>query len=173
MPEDWATGDDISSYAPQTTSKLFSPGDKVFSIDESGDLALVGGIDGALNVYSVRANKVQQSLNPGGGSITDAAWVGDRVAVSTVDGKVLVLSPYSDAEPGIFEAHKGSATAIAVHAGGELLASVGEDSTYVVYDLQSMTCLTQVQTESRKWPQIILLIAMLTVDRLNVRPIPS
>jgi pre-mRNA-processing factor 19 len=148
LPEDWATGDDISSYTPQATSRPFRPGDKVFSVNESGDLALVGGVDDVVDIYSVPENKVQQSLKADGGSITDALWVGDRVAISTAKGKVLVFSPFSDAEPGSFEAHAGSATAVAAHASGELLASVGEDSTYVIYDLQTMSILTQVQTES-------------------------
>ena len=148
VPDDWATGDVISSYTTRTTSKPLQQAANVFSLHEAGDLVLVGGAEGDVDIYSVSENQVQQSLKAGGGSITGAVWVGNRVALSTSKGKVLVFSPLTDGEVGTFDAHTGSATAVTVHASGELLASVGEDRTYAIYDLKTMNALSQVPTSS-------------------------
>ena len=63
---------------------------------------------------------------------------------------MLVFAPLSQGEPGSFEAHTGSATAISVHPSGDMFASVGADGSYVLYDLQSMDTLTQVRADSSK-----------------------
>ena len=151
MPEDWATGETISSYQPKRASKPTQAGGTIFSLHSGGDLALVGGSEGVVDVYSVSQNKVQQTLKPDGGSITDALWIGDQAAVSTSKGKVVVFSPLTDAEVGSFSMHQGSATAITAHPSATFFASVGNDQTYVLYDLKTMQTLTQVPTSSSKW----------------------
>ena len=103
-----------------------------------------------MDVYSVSQNQVQQSLKAGGGSITGALWLEDRAAISTSKGKVLVFSPLSEGETGVFESHHGSVTAITVHPSGDLLASVGTDRKYVLYDIQTMKVLSEVATDSSK-----------------------
>jgi pre-mRNA-processing factor 19 len=114
-------------------------------------LVLVGGANGVVDIYSIPENKVQQSLKADGGAITGARWIGDRAAVSTSKGKVVIFSPLTDGDAGSFQVHNGSAKGIAVHASGEILASIGEDGSYVLYDLQTMEVLSQVMTATSKY----------------------
>ena len=150
VPEEWATGDDISSYAPKVTSKPFFKGGTSVAVLESGDLALVGSVEGAAGVYSVSQNKMVQTLSSGGGSVTDTLWAGDRPVISSTTGKITVFSPHSDTELITFDTHAASVTAIALHPSGDLLASVGEDKSYALYDLENLRPLTQVPSESSK-----------------------
>ncbi len=135
----------------------------VYSLHKSGDLALVGGSNGVVDVYSASQNQVQQSLKADSGVVTNALWIEDRAAVSTSKGKVLIFSPLSGDEPGLFDAHSGSVTAITVHPSGDLLASVGADRKYVLYDLQTMKVLTEVATDSSKCHRCCLLTIELTL----------
>lgn len=116
-----------------------------------------------MDVYSISPNQVQQSLKAGGGSITGALWIEDRAAISTSKGKVLIFSPLSGGETGVFESHNGSATAITVHPSGDLLASVGTDRKYVLYDLQTMNVLSEVATDSSKCNRCFLSTQELTL----------
>ena len=144
VPEDWATGETVSSYSPKLTSKAFFKGGNSLAVDESGDLALVGSDEGAAGVYSVSQNQILHTLSTGGGSVTGTLWAGDRPIVSSSTGKVIVFKPRSDSEEISFDTHSGSATAIALHPSGDILASVGSDGTYALYDLENLRPLTQV-----------------------------
>lgn len=134
----------------------------------SGDLALVGGTDGAAGVYSVSQNQVLQSLDGGDGAITGTLWAGDKAVVSTSSGQVRVFSAKSDGQIGSFGVHAGSATAIALHPCGDILASVGEDRSYVLYDLTTMKLLTQISSTSSMYCSTLGL-KLLTVYRLHMR----
>ncbi|RMZ89380.1 hypothetical protein DV736_g3387, partial [Chaetothyriales sp. CBS 134916] len=148
VPEEWATGDDISAFATKLTTPPLLKGGSSVSVHKAGDLVLVGGVEGAADVYSLSQNKAIQTLSSGGGAVTDTLWAGDGPVLASSTGKVLVFSAQSDAELASFATHSGSVTGIALHPSGDLLASVGEDGTYALYDLVESRPLTQVSSGS-------------------------
>lgn len=92
-------------------------------------------------VYSIAENKIQQSFKTGAG-ITDAAWYGDLPVVSTSSGSVKVY------DQATFTSHAGRANALAVHPSGDMLASVGVDKSFVLYDLLGGKAVNQVYTDA-------------------------
>ena len=146
VPEGWATSGDISSLTPKQTSEPLYPGASFLSLHADGDLALVGGVDGIAGVYSISQQRIIQVLKGGGGPITDAVWAGSRAVVSSQSGRIKVFE--GQEELSAFSSHAGSTTAIALHPSGDILASVGDDKSYVLYDLSSMSTITQVYTNS-------------------------
>lgn len=103
-------------------------------------------MDGIAGVYSISEQLVLQSLKGGGGPITDAVWAGSRAVVATQSGRIKVF--HGQEELTTFSSHVGKATGIALHPSGDILASVGDDKSYVLYDLEAMTPITQVYTDS-------------------------
>jgi len=148
VPEDWATADSISSYTPGVVSEQLYPGGTVLAVHESGDVVLVGGSDGAAGIYSLSERQLLSPLKAGPGSVTSGVWAGPRMIVSTSAGAVKVFE--SGQEVASFSVHAGSANAVALHPSGSILASVGEDKSYILYDLESNKVLTQVQSDSGK-----------------------
>ena len=146
VPDDWATSDDISSFTPQQSSESLYPGCEFLSVDKSGDLALVGGVDGTAGVYSISQQRVVQALKGGGGPITNAKWAGSRAVVATQSGLIKIFEGTDEITN--FTSHAGSTTGIDLHPSGDILASVGDDKSYVLYDLESLSTITQVYTDS-------------------------
>jgi hypothetical protein len=129
----------------QNSEPLY-PGGRSIAVNETGDLALVGGSDGVVGVYSVSQGQVVQTLKCGGGSVTDAVWCGNKPVVALSTGAVKIFD--NGAEVASFDRHAGAASAVALHPCGDILASVGVDKSYVLYDLQSLQPITQVSTDS-------------------------
>jgi pre-mRNA-processing factor 19 len=148
VPEDWATGESIQAFQPSETSDPVSAGGKSLSTDASGDLVLVGGSSGAANVYSLSSKQVVRTLEGNGGSVTDAVWVADNAAVAASTGAVRIYE--NGAEAAAFNSHAGEVTALAVHPTGDILASVGVDKSYVLYDLTTSSTIAQVFTDAGK-----------------------
>lgn len=146
VPEDWATPEAISSYAPKSSSEPLYPGGKIFAVHESGDAALVGGSDGSASIYSLSENKPLLSLSTGSGTATAGTWAGRKVVLATSSGAVVVFEDHQQVAS--FAVHAGSVNAVATHPSGSILASVGEDKTYILYDLESNKVLTQIQSDS-------------------------
>ncbi|KAI5250413.1 cell cycle control protein [Aureobasidium subglaciale] len=145
-PEGWATPDSLQAMQSTQNSEPLYPGGRSIAINEIGDLALVGGSDGVVGVYSVSQGQVVQTLKCGGGSVTDAVWCGNKPVVALSTGVVKVFD--NGAEAASFDRHAGAANALALHPCGDILASVGVDKSYVLYDLQSLQPITQVSTDS-------------------------
>jgi pre-mRNA-processing factor 19 len=82
------------------------------------------------------------------GAITDAVWVGDKVALGTSTGAVKVYD--SGNEVASFSSHAGGVAALATHPTGDILVSVGGDKSYVLYDLQTNSVATQIFTDAGK-----------------------
>lgn len=118
------------------------------SLNSSGELALVGGVDGVAGIYSLPEKRIVATLKGGGGSITDTLWVGNKAAVATSTGAVKVFEDGS--EIASFNTHAGEATALAVHPTGDIIASVGVDKSYVLYDLATSTVVTQIFSDTGK-----------------------
>lgn len=117
------------------------------AINGTGDLALVGGSDGVVGVYSLSQKQVVQSLQAGG-PVTDAVWAGDKAVVASSTGAVKVFE--NGGEAASFSLHAGAATALAVHATGDIVASVGADKSYVLYDLSTNSVITQIFSDACK-----------------------
>ena len=114
----------------------------MLSVNSSGELALIGGVDGIAGVYSLSEERLLQPLKGGGGAITDAVWARSRAVVATSAGRVKVFE--GPQELATFGTHAGEVTSIALHPSGDILASAGVDKSYVLYDLESMTSITQI-----------------------------
>jgi pre-mRNA-processing factor 19 len=115
-------------------------------VDQSGDLALFGGPEGIALVYSTSEKKILQTIKCGSGGITDAIWWDSKAVIALSTGAVKVYEDGS--QVGEFKVHAGAATGLSLHPSGELLASVGSDKSYVLYDLPSMSQVTRVFTDA-------------------------
>ena len=145
MPKNWASSEDIESYDVISTSELLYPGSSSIAVDELGERAIVGGSDGIAGIYSLPDNKILMVLKVGGGAITDAVWYDDKPVISTSSGAIKVFD--GDQEAVAFKSHAGAANALAMHPSGEILASVGADKSFVLYDLVDPKPVTQVYTD--------------------------
>lgn len=134
VPEGWATSDSISAYKPLETSEPLYPGSRALSVNSTGELALVGGIDGVVGVYSLTQKSVVQTFKTDG-PVTDATWAGNKAIVGSATGSVKAFE--NGSEVASFASHAGEVTALAVHATGDIVASVGVDKSYVLYDLST------------------------------------
>ncbi|KAJ5140246.1 hypothetical protein N7448_003654 [Penicillium atrosanguineum] len=148
VPEGWATSDSISTYKPLETSEALYPGGRALSVNSTGELALVGSVDGVVGVYSLTQKAVVQTFNTDG-PVTDATWAGNKAVVGSATGSVKVFE--NGSEVASFASHAGEVTALAVHATGDIVASVGVDKSYVLYDLSTNTAITQIFTDSGKY----------------------
>ncbi|EFE44372.1 hypothetical protein TRV_00845 [Trichophyton verrucosum HKI 0517] len=146
IPEDWATGETIQEFKPSSPSEALYPGGHSISLNSSGELALVGGTDGVAGIYSLPEKRVVASLKSGSGSITDSAWVGDKAVIATSTGAVKAFE--NESEAASFNVHAGTAAALAVHPTGDIVASVGIDKSYTLYDISSSSVITQIFTDA-------------------------
>lgn len=119
------------------------------SVDPTGELALVGGVDGTVGVYSLSQKSVAQTLKTDG-PVTDATWAGNKAVVSSATGSVKVFE--NGTEVASFASHAGEVTSVAVHATGDIVASVGVDKSYVLYDLSTNTVITQIFSDAGRPP---------------------
>ena len=117
------------------------------TLDASGDLALLGGKDGSAGVFSISQSLLVQEFSAGS-SVTETLWAGSKAVVGTSAGTVKVFE--NGTESASFSGHAGEVTGLALHAGGEILASVGVDKSYIFYDLTTSTQVLQVYTDSGK-----------------------
>ena len=138
----------MKAFKPIEKSKALYPGAKCLAVDLSGDLALTGGDSSVAGIYCASKNSVIQELNVGSGAVTDAVWAGTRAVVSTTSGFIKLYEDGS--EIASFSGHSGEVTALAVHPSGDILASVGIDKSYILYDSSSLTQVVQVYTDSGK-----------------------
>ena len=147
VPDDWAISDTVQSFAPVNKTRTLYPGARTISLDANGDLALLGGIDGNAGAFSMTENKLVQEF-PVDGSVTDVVWAGTKAIVGTSTGTVKVVD--NGVEIVSFAGHAGEVAGLALHASGDILASVGLDKSYILYDLTSYTQLLQIYTNSGK-----------------------
>ena len=148
MPEDWVTTEKIESFKVERLPKSEAPGSKSISVDADGNLALLGGSDGAAKAFSLTQRKAVTVYDGDGGAITDAVWSGSRAIVASSTGVIHVLD--KGTEISSFTQHAGEITAIAVHPSGDILASVGVDKSIVLYDLSTSSVAAQIFTDSGK-----------------------
>ncbi|RDL39533.1 uncharacterized protein BP5553_03873 [Venustampulla echinocandica] len=143
VPNGWVDAETIEKFGISSSSEPLYAGASSVAVDESGQLAIVGGSDGIVGVYSIPENKVQQSFKAGA-AVTDTVWYGSHPVASSASGAVKV---FGDSET-TFTSHAGSANGLALHPSGDILASVGVDKSFVFYDLAAGKAVTQVYTDS-------------------------
>lgn len=110
-------------------------------------MALVGGADGTVGVYSLSEKRVVSNLQTSG-PVTSAVWAGNKAVIATSTGAVQVFE--NGQELANFASHAGPATAVALHATGDIIGSVGVDKSYVLYDLTTNSVITQIFTDACK-----------------------
>lgn len=140
VPEGWATSEAISAYKPSESTEPFYPGGKTLSVNSSGDSALVETAEGIVGVFSLSQKQVIQTLQISG-PVTDAIWAGEKAVVASSTGTVQVFE--GNMEVASFNSHAGAATSLALHATGDIVASVGADKSYVLYDLTTNAVIVQ------------------------------
>ncbi|KAL4998678.1 WD40-repeat-containing domain protein [Aspergillus recurvatus] len=140
VPEGWATGETISAYKPTEITDALFPGGKTLSVNPSGDLILVETAEGVVGVFSPSQKQVLYTLQTKG-PVTNALWAGEKAVVAASTGYVKVFE--SGKEIASFNSHAGAATGLALHATGDIVASVGEDKSYVLYDLKTNAVILQ------------------------------
>jgi pre-mRNA-processing factor 19 len=117
------------------------PGGKSLSVNSTGDLALVGGVDGIAGIYSIAKQQVVQTLKVDG-PVSDAVFAGSKAVVASATGSVKFFE--NGAETASFASHAGEVTAVAVHPTGDIVGSVGVDKSYVLYDAATSSVVAQV-----------------------------
>ena len=83
-----------------------------------------------------------------GSSVTDGLWAGNRTVTGTSAGTVRIFEDGN--ELASFSGHAGEVTGLTLHASGDILASVGVDKSYILYDLISSAKSLQIFTNSGK-----------------------
>ncbi|KAL1302941.1 hypothetical protein AAFC00_003260 [Neodothiora populina] len=146
IPDGWVTEESLQAFDAKNTSEPLYAGSQSLAVDESGDLVLLGGSDGVAGVYSLSQGQVTQTLQCGSGSVVDALWYGNKPVLALSTGSVKVFD--NGEEVASFDQHAGVATALALHPCGDVLASVGVDKSYILYDLVSLKSLVQIFSDS-------------------------
>ena len=148
VPEEWATADNLNSFAAREGQKSIYPGSRSIALNLNGELVWGGGTGGVAEIFSRTENRLVQTLHGESGTITDSLWIGGRAAIATSTGMVKIYDGGSEVSK--FSGHSGEATALAAHPSGDILASVGVDKSYILYDLTSSVIATQVYTNAGK-----------------------
>ncbi|ORY63266.1 WD40-repeat-containing domain protein [Pseudomassariella vexata] len=142
IPEGWVTPEDISAFTVEEAKDLEIPQTKALAIDQ--EHAAIGGFNGLASCYSIATGEVERTMDIG--PVTDAIWRDNKIIFATAKGMVLLFD--KAAEVANFADHVGAITGIALHPSGDLLASVGVDKSFVIYDLKNLKRAMRVQTDS-------------------------
>ena len=145
VPEGWATEEEISVFKPLSTSDVIHPGGQILTVDQSRRLALVAGADSRAHIYSLSENSIISSLHHQGASTTDCLWAASHTILCTSKGSVEVFE--GQERSASFRSHAGAVSGLALHPSGKIVASVGEDKSYALYDLSTSSVLTQVYSD--------------------------
>lgn len=142
-PEGWVTPDEISSFDTETTNSLPVP--EATSIALEGSYAALAGLKGQAAVYSIEADKLERQI-PVDEPVVDTLWTGSKVIFATYGGTVKVFE--AGVEAAQATEHAGPATALSVHPGGKILASVGSDKSVVFYELETLKRVSRAYADS-------------------------
>lgn len=143
VPAGWASPDEIATFAPQVSESLPVP--QASSLATEAGYAAIGGLKGDVAIFSTATGQAERTLAVGE-PITDTLWHGTKVAFATSQGSVKVFE--GGAEVASFSDHAGAVTALAMHPGGTILASVGADKSFAFYDLNALKRVTRVYSSS-------------------------
>ena len=148
VPEDWANSEDLERFKPRALPDSTHPGAVSLALDSSGDMVLLGGINGVAGIYSISRKEIVQTVRGGIGKVTTSTWAGTRAILAMSSGLVKIFEAGS--ETASFTTHAGEARGLAVHPSGDILASVGVDKYFVIYDLEASAVVMKVYTNTCK-----------------------
>ncbi|KAH7303295.1 cell cycle control protein [Stachybotrys elegans] len=143
IPDDWVSADEISAFGSSASNAL--PVSQATSLAVAGSYAAVGGLKGDAAIYAIDTDSVERQLAVDG-PVTDTLWTEKQLFFATSKGTVKVYE--AGTEVATLSEHAGPATALSIHPGGELLASVGADKSVVFYELSSMKRVSRAFAES-------------------------
>ena len=146
VPEDWTNSEVLERFKSRMLLKPTFPGSTSLALDSSGDLVLWGGTNGVAGAYSISKKDIVQDMKCGTGTVTCSAWAGTRAVLAMSSGAVKVYE--SESKTASFTTHAGEVRGLAVHPNGDILASVGVDKKFVIYDLESSTVVMKVYTNT-------------------------
>lgn len=121
------------------------------SLNSDTDNVVLGGKTGEAYLVSVPKGKIVNKYQIEG-AVTDIVSPGSKVVLASTKGLICV---YDEANlVSEFTQHAGKVAAIAIHPSGDILASVGEDKSIVLYDIPGAQVATQIFTNSGMcWPK--------------------
>jgi pre-mRNA-processing factor 19 len=143
VPKGWSSGADIQSFEA-TPSEGFKSSKELGSAsalaesqetEESSSRILYGSENGTALVYETDGSVPPFELNTGS-RILDGTFWGSKAVFALASGAVKIYD--GSTEHALFAVHAGPATGVSLHPSGDLLASVGSDKSYVLYDLRSL-----------------------------------
>ncbi|KAK3944380.1 WD40-repeat-containing domain protein [Diplogelasinospora grovesii] len=143
IPQSWASPDNVAALERTVYTDLSIS--QASSLDLESDYAAVGGLDGKVDIYSTQTNNLERSLDIGE-PVTSTVWQDTKVMIATSKGSVKVYE--SGSEVASFKEHAGAVTGLCLHSGGELLASVGADKSFVFYHLPTLKRVMRVYTDA-------------------------
>jgi pre-mRNA-processing factor 19 len=107
----------------------------------------VGGSDGTVAIVADEdASTVTLNV---GGKAAQACWWGTRAVVGSSTGTITIFER-DGTEVGQIKGHSGAVTSLSLHPCGDLLASTGADKSWILYDLTTLSAVTQISTNSGK-----------------------
>lgn len=159
IPEGWVSPDEVSALETESSTSL--PVSETTSLDVEGGYAAVGGLKGEAAIYSVDADKLERQV-PIDEPITDTLWTGSKVIFATSQGTVKVYEGGSESAQ--VSEHAGPVTALSVHPGGKILASVGSDKSILLYDLETLQRVSRAHVDSGKHNRHHVLLEELPAD---------
>lgn len=122
-------------------------------MNKTGDLAVVGGSDGVSTVYSIARRETVEVLQGASGVINAAVFIDTQdsrqVAVATSSGEVIIYENGSAKHS--FRDHAGAALSLSLHPCGDILLSVGDDKSFILYDISNSSMLTRLFLNSREY----------------------
>ena len=147
VPASWATGEMIEQFKPLKQVPLDFEVSAPIAMSATGYFALLGGAQQSSGIFSVDTEVLRTNSTSGAGDVTATAYVGGCAAIGTDKGEVVVIFENADSVTQ-FHSHEGKVAALSIHPSGELLASVGVDKSYVIYDLSSQAQAAKVFTDA-------------------------
>ncbi len=152
LPAGWATVEQIQEYKSTQSSEPTYSGTKFLSLSKSGDVALIGGADGLGGIFSIAEKKLVEPIVVGDGAITAGLFYETQPVFATSTGAVKVFD--GNKPTAVFTKHAGACTALTLHPTGDILASVGVDKSFAIYDLVNSKAVAQIYTELGKYNAI-------------------
>jgi pre-mRNA-processing factor 19 len=139
VPKDWITAAEVSELAPSNPEwslsiKKFGPCSAIArGVHEDSESVVYASEDGTAVFYQSGTAGSPFSIDCGS-RITAAVCWEDKAVFALASGQVKIYE--GSRELRTFAVHAGAATGLALHPCGSLLASVGADKSYVLYDLE-------------------------------------
>ncbi|PHH61607.1 hypothetical protein CDD81_8122 [Ophiocordyceps australis] len=142
VPEGWATSQDISAFESLMSNALSLS--RVTCLTLEGEFAAMGDVKGEVFIYSLSSDSMVRQMSVGE-PVTDILWFGEKFFFTTTLGSIKVYEG-GDMLASLSE-HAGPATALSMHPGGEILASVGTDKSIVFYETDTFTRISRVYND--------------------------